>query len=67
MIRTVGGLFILVGGVWFLQGMGVLPGSFMTGSTFWAVTGALVTMIGLASFAIDKMRRDRRRAKPPAS
>jgi hypothetical protein len=61
MIRTVGGLFILVGAVWFLQGMGMLPGSFMTGSSFWAVTGALVVMIGLGSFAIEKVRRDRRR------
>jgi hypothetical protein len=60
MIRGVGGLMLLVGGVWFLQGMGVLPGSFMTGSVFWAVLGGLVALAGLTSLAIDKLRRDRR-------
>jgi hypothetical protein len=42
------GLIILVlGSVWFLQGIGVLPGSFMTGSSFWAGAGALAFIIGL--------------------
>ena len=35
-----------VGGVWMLQGVGVLPGSFMTGQTFWAVVGALMLVVG---------------------
>lgn len=36
----------LVGAVWFLQGVGVLPGSFMTGSTLWAVIGAACVLLG---------------------
>jgi len=36
-----GGLLSLVGCVWLLQGTNVLPGSFMTGQTKWAVYGAL--------------------------
>ena len=32
-LLIVGGLMILVGGVWLLQGVGILPGSFMTGQT----------------------------------
>ena len=40
-LLILGGLMILVGGVWLLQGIGVLPGSFMTGQVFWAVMGAV--------------------------
>jgi len=37
---------MIVGVVWFLQGIRVIPGSFMTGSTFWAVGGAIVALGG---------------------
>ena len=37
-----------MGGVWTLQGIGVLPGSFMTGQTFWAVAGLLTLVAGAA-------------------
>jgi len=43
----VGALLALVGCIWFLQGIGVLPGSFMTGQTKWAVYGALTLAIGI--------------------
>ena len=45
-LLVAGGLMALVGGVWLLQGVGVLPGSFMTGQTFWAVVGALMLVVG---------------------
>ena len=38
---------ILMGGVWFLQGINVLPGSFMTGHIEWAVYGAIAVAVGL--------------------
>lgn len=44
----VGGLMVLMGGTWLLQGVGILPGSFMTGQTFWAMVGAAVLIVGLA-------------------
>jgi hypothetical protein len=44
----VGGLMVLMGGVWTLQGIGVLPGSFMTGQTFWSVAGLLTLVAGAA-------------------
>jgi hypothetical protein len=44
----VGGLMVLMGGVWTLQGIGLLPGSFMTGQTFWAVAGLLTLVAGAA-------------------
>lgn len=46
LLVVVGGLIALVGGVWFLQGVGVLPGSFMTGQAFWAVVGAIFLAVG---------------------
>ena len=47
---------LAVGGVWFLQGVRVLPGSFMTGSRFWAVTGVVVAVAGIGVF-LDAARR----------
>ena len=41
-----GGLMALVGIVWLLQGVGILPGSFMTGQSFWAVMGAIFLVVG---------------------
>lgn len=53
---ALGLVMVAVGGVWFLQGIRVLPGSFMTGSGFWTVTGALVGLAGIALF-LDGARR----------
>jgi hypothetical protein len=53
---VVGIIMTGAGGVWCLQGMRVLPGSFMTGSAFWAVTGAVVGLAGVAVF-LDATRR----------
>jgi hypothetical protein len=36
-----------MGSVWFLQGEGVLPGSFMSGSQFWAIAGTVAIIIGV--------------------
>jgi hypothetical protein len=44
----VGGIAILAGAVWILQGSGVLPGSFMTGQLMWLIIGIIVGIIGLA-------------------
>ena len=45
-LLIIGGLMVLVGGVWLLQGIGILPGSFMTGQPFWAVMGAILLAVG---------------------
>jgi hypothetical protein len=37
---------IIIGSVWFLQGIGILPGSFMTGQAFWAIMGAICLAAG---------------------
>lgn len=41
-----GVLFALIGIVWILQGVNVLPGSFMTGQIQWAAYGAIAFVIG---------------------
>jgi uncharacterized membrane protein len=47
MVRTVVGvLLVLVGAVWFGQGVGVIGGSFMTGDVLWAVIGAPMVFVG---------------------
>jgi hypothetical protein len=45
--KVIGALLIIAGGVWFLQGINVIPGSFMTGQTKWAIYGALTVIAGL--------------------
>jgi hypothetical protein len=46
--RVILGLLMLIaGGIWFLQGIGLIGGSFMTGSVLWAIIGALVLIAGI--------------------
>jgi uncharacterized membrane protein len=42
-----GALLVVVGGVFFFQGINIIPGSFMTGQTKWAVYGALSVIAGI--------------------
>jgi hypothetical protein len=46
-LKIVGVLFVVLGGIWFLQGINVLPGSFMTGQIRWAVYGGITVAIGV--------------------
>lgn len=46
-LLVLGGLCLLVGVVWTLQGAGILLGSFMTGSRFWLVMGVVLDMAGI--------------------
>ncbi len=45
---VIGVLMVLLGTVWVLQGINVLPGSFMTGQIQWAVYGAICAVAGVA-------------------
>ena len=45
---VVGVLLLLIGCVWILQGINILPGSFMTGQMQWAVYGAIAALVGAA-------------------
>jgi hypothetical protein len=46
-LNMAGGLAVLMGSVWFLQGIDVLPGSFMTGQIRWAVYGVIAIVLGV--------------------
>lgn len=39
---------LITGGVWILQGGGILPGSFMSGQGMWLLIGLVVAAVGLA-------------------
>ena len=55
--NVVGGLCLVVGCVWFLQGINILPGSFMTGQTKWAVYGAILFLVGIVLLIRANRRR----------
>jgi hypothetical protein len=46
-LNVSGVLCLLVGFVWFLQGINILPGSFMSGQTKWAIYGGLLLIAGI--------------------
>lgn len=43
-------LLLLAGLVFFLQGINVLPGSYMTGEPQWAINGGIAMAIGIGLF-----------------
>ncbi|MBK8781368.1 MAG: hypothetical protein IPO22_06110 [Anaerolineales bacterium] len=49
-LKVLAVLLILSGIIWILQGVNVLPGSFMTGDPQWAINGAINALIGAALF-----------------
>jgi hypothetical protein len=46
----------LAGIVWLGQGLGFIPGSFMTGNTMWAVIGA-VCLVAAVAIVVRERRR----------
>ena len=52
-----GVLCLLLGAVWILQGINILPGSFMTGQTKWAIYGCLLVIIGIGLLFSANRRR----------
>jgi hypothetical protein len=55
---VIGVLLMFFGAVWFFQGIDVLPGSFMTGQTQWAVYGGIAFVVG--AFVLYRSWRMRR-------
>jgi uncharacterized membrane protein HdeD (DUF308 family) len=58
-LKVLGGVLVLLGTVWFLQGINVLPGSFMTGQMRWAVYGGIAVVAGIALLVVASRRRTR--------
>jgi hypothetical protein len=56
-LNILGALLILIGAVWFLQGINVLPGSFMTGQMRWAIIGGIAMLAGIVALVLAGRRR----------
>ena len=56
-LNIVGVLMALLGLVWFFQGIGVIKGSFMTGSTQWLLIGLVLIIIAAGLLFFNNRRR----------
>lgn len=61
LLRIAGIVLLSMGIIWFLQGINVLPGSFMTGQTRWAVNGAIAMAVGVVLVVVAARRTVGRR------
>jgi hypothetical protein len=48
---------LLAGTIWLLQGLGILPGSVMSGQSFWAWTGIVSIVAGGVLLFLGLTRR----------
>jgi hypothetical protein len=56
--NIVGAVFVLFGGIWFLQGINMFPGhSFMNGQTRWSVYGGIAVVAGVVLLVWANRRR----------
>jgi hypothetical protein len=49
-LRVFSVLLLLTGLVFFLQGINVLPGSYMTGDPQWAINGGIIMALAIGLF-----------------
>lgn len=55
-VNAVAAILLLMGTVWFFQGINVLPGSFMTGQVKWAVYGVIADLVGVALLLVNRRK-----------
>ena len=56
LLAAVAVVVIVAGVIFFFQGIGVIGGSFMSGSALWAALGPLIALTGLAILALSRNR-----------
>ncbi len=56
-LRVVAVLLIALGIIWVLQGINVLPGSFMTGHIQWAYLGGIAAALGVVLLLVARLSR----------
>ncbi|WP_157002534.1 hypothetical protein [Agromyces laixinhei] len=49
---AIGSLVVIMGVVFTLQGVGLIGGSAMTGSTLWAILGPIIALLGIALIVV---------------
>ena len=59
-LNIAGAVLTVLGAIWFLQGINILPGSFMTGQTQWAIYGGIAVVVGISLLVMA----NRKHAKP---
>lgn len=61
MLETIGKimaiLLIIAGIIWALQGLNILPGTFMRGDPQWVINGAVTAVIGIALFWFSSRKK----------
>jgi hypothetical protein len=57
LLLGIGALLVIIGAVWFLQGIDVLGGSGMSGKTQWAIVGPIVVLVGVVLLVVGVRRR----------
>lgn len=56
-LRVLGGLLVLVGVLWFLQGINVVMGSMMSGRPEYSLLGVIVAAAGIAMLVFSNRRK----------
>jgi hypothetical protein len=56
MLAVIAVMMVIVGGIWILQGINVLPGSFMTGRMEWAWRGGALAIVGVGLFWLARRK-----------
>jgi len=56
-LNIVGVALVILGSIWFLQGINVLPGSFMSGQMRWAVRGGILVVAGIVGLVWANRKR----------
>ena len=57
--NLIGVVLILAGGIFVLQGLNVLLGSFMSGSTQWLIIGLVMVVVGAGVLFLNNWRPGR--------
>lgn len=57
LLNIMGVILVLVGIVWFLQGLNVLLGSFMSGNSLYTILGALLVVAGTIILVFTNRRQ----------
>ncbi len=58
-LNVLGLVLMLLGTIWFLQGINLLKGSFMTGQSRWAILGGFLFFAGIAFLVRANRKRHR--------
>jgi hypothetical protein len=56
-LNLIGIILILAGGTFFLQGISILPGSYMTGDPQWAINGGIMIVVAIVLMLWTNRRR----------